>query len=167
MTSRSSLWVVGAGPMSIAYCKVLQHLGIDFTVICRSNSSAIRFYAECGINPITGGIEHALDIMPPPLKSIIAVPVESLNTVARNLSLSGAKSILLEKPGSLYLDEILSLQSICNLNQIEMYIAYNRRFYSSTQRLRELLCHDGGITSCVLNLLNGVILYVSYQSILR
>ena len=143
----SSVWLVGCGQMSIAYTSILQDLGIDFTVIGRNNESAQLFEQKTGLNVFRGGISLALKKLPKPKHAIVAVGVDQLSDVAKQLIDYGCSSLLLEKPGALNIAHLISLCQISKEKNANIYIGYNRRFYSSVRLLRQLLTLDGGITS--------------------
>ena len=94
-------WLVGSGPMSVEYSKVLQVLNLPFIVIGRGEKSAKKFYDATNINVMTGGIETALLKMKPPETAIIAVGVDELSNIAKLLINAGTKRILLEKQAEL------------------------------------------------------------------
>ena len=62
---------------------------------------------------------------------------------------AGCQSLLLEKPGALTHSELQLLQITAQEKGAKVWIAYNRRFYASVQKLRQLVAADGGITSAV------------------
>ena len=55
----------------------------------------------------------------------------------------------MEKPGALYLSELESLHELSANKNAKVFIAYNRRLYSSVFKLRKSVESDGGITSAV------------------
>ena len=60
---------------------------------------------------------------------------------------AGVKNILIEKPAGLNKKEIEDCSKFaieCNAN---VFVAYNRRFYSSVIKAKELINEDGGLTS--------------------
>ncbi len=143
-----SLWLIGAGTMSLEYAKVLNSLGIDYDVICRSSSSAEKFEKEINKHVISGGLSNALKNHKPPDQAIVAVGVEDLAKTAIDLINAGTKRILLEKPGGISTNELSDLYKVSNSNSTSVLLAYNRRFYASTQTLKEMIIKDGGATSC-------------------
>lgn len=145
----SSLWLIGAGPMGQAYAAVLQAQGVPFRVIGRSRASAQAFHQATGLPVHEGGLEASLASLPPPDQAIVAVGVEQLAPTAQQLLTAGCKYLLLEKPGALTMSELQAVHAQANANGAKVWIAYNRRFYASVQKLRELVLADGGITSAV------------------
>lgn len=144
-----SLWLVGAGTMAQEYAKVLNGLGQDFEVIGRSATSAAKFEMATGHAVRQGGLSAALATLPAPDEAIVAVGVEHLAGVAAELIEAGTRRVLIEKPGGLSTEEIRSLKEAAFEKKAEVLVAYNRRFYASTAKARELIADDGGATSCI------------------
>jgi hypothetical protein len=61
----------------------------------------------------------------------------------------GVARILVEKPGALDLSALTALRELANARNAEVLIGYNRRYYSSVRKLKELAAEDGGIVSCL------------------
>jgi predicted dehydrogenase len=127
---KKKLWLVGAGPMAREYAKVLKALEQDFEVIGRGNRSASEFTAATGLPVLRELPKYRPDA------AIIAVGVADLAATAKAVA---AKRMLIEKPAGLSLKDFSGLRSA--------FVAYNRRFYSSTLRARELIEADGGVSS--------------------
>ena len=144
-----SLWIIGAGNISLEYAKVLLNLNHIFKVIGRSDQSAELFELTSGIPVFRGGISKALSIYKPPEQAIVAVGVDNLAEVTKELIKSGTRRILVEKPGGLNRSEIEKLKKLADNYKAEIFIAFNRRYYASTQMAREIIIQDGGILSCV------------------
>jgi len=144
---KKEIWLIGAGGMAIEYTKVLSSMGIIPIVIGRGQASAQAFTKTTGIEVFCGGINAFLETKPKkPFAVIVAVNVVDLaKTTARILNYAHPK-ILLEKPGAITSDEIKMLQACEGSEHIK--IAYNRRFFASTQRVQKLLEEDGGPVSC-------------------
>ena len=62
---------------------------------------------------------------------------------------SGQKKILIEKPGSLYSDKLISFSK--QLTDQTVRIGYNRLLYPSFHKLKSLTEQEGGIISCNFN----------------
>ncbi|GET21576.1 myo-inositol 2-dehydrogenase [Prolixibacter denitrificans] len=141
-------WLVGASQMAVEYTKVLKALGEDFLVIGRGNASAINFYEQTNIKPITGGIENFINSKPEkPNSAIVSVGIEKLKFVTELLIRFGIKKILVEKPGGLNINEVIELNSIAKTFNAIVFIGYNRRFYSSVIKSKEIIQEDGGLKS--------------------
>jgi predicted dehydrogenase len=142
------VWLVGTGDMADEYVKVLSAMGIVPVVIGRGKESAEIFGRKTGLHVISGGIESFLQTGPAkPDAVIIAVNVVNLaRTAACVLEYCQAK-ILLEKPGAINTQDMEILAS-CKGSE-NLFIAYNRRFFSSTQAVRNMIQEDGGPVSCL------------------
>ena len=141
------IWLIGAGAMAQEYALVLKALKQPFEVIGRSESSAISFKKATGCNVKTSGLKSALKKNAAPVAAIVAVGVEQLAEVTKNLIYSGTKYILLEKPGAINLQDIQSLNWLANKKKAKVFIAYNRRFYHSVQKTKDFIKKDGGVLS--------------------
>ncbi len=135
--------------MAQAYASALKTLGAEFVVIGRSTTSAAAFLNATGVPVITGGLEAAIAKFSAPERAIAAVGVEQLASVAQQLIKGGCRQLLLEKPGALCQAELQGIQTAAQACKTSVWIAYNRRFYASVQKLRQLVIDDGGITSAV------------------
>jgi len=81
--------------------------------------------------------------------TIIATPINSLLPMAKAALDSGQDNILIEKPGSLYLKDLQSLDKSSKGKRVR--IAYNRLVYPNLHKLKQLVEEEGGITSCNFN----------------
>ncbi|MCM0147568.1 gfo/Idh/MocA family oxidoreductase [Photobacterium galatheae] len=142
------IWLIGSGSMAVEYSSVLQSMDKEFIVVGRGIESATHFYEKTGHEVITGGLDKFLDSKPSmPLEAVVSVNVDFLHEITVKLLEYGVKRILVEKPGGISIDEIENLNKLTTKNGAELYIAYNRRFFASTQKLVELINQDGGLTS--------------------
>lgn len=125
-----SLWLVGAGAMAQAYARVLTRLGRPFAVIGRGEASAKAFEDAVGVPVLRERPKGRPDL------AIVAVGVKDLAAVVRA---TGARRTLVEKPAGLTLRDLAGMRNA--------FVAYNRRFYASTLKARELIAADGGVLS--------------------
>ncbi len=136
--------------MAQEYGLVLRDMGVNITVAGRGLDSASLFEQRTGIKPRTGGVEKYLREMTLiPDAAIIAVKVKDLFAVCKLALDSGIKRILLEKPGALYSSQI---EELCRYSEnigADIYIAYNRRFYSTVLEAEKMLVDDGGVKSMI------------------
>ncbi len=143
--------LVGAGKIAIEYAKVLTDLNKSYICVGRSEFSASTFTKTTGVRAEAGGIDTFIkgrkgrDSLPS--NAIVAVNVEQLYPVTLSLLESGVKKILLEKPGGVDGQEIKKITEKARQKNAIVYVAYNRRFYASTIRAKEIIEADGGITS--------------------
>jgi predicted dehydrogenase len=140
--------LVGTGNMAREYYRVLRDFDVALTIVGRSGPNADAFHKEFGVNPVIGGIkDYLINCQEKFDGAIVAVGVDLLNETAACILRFGCKRILLEKPGGLNFDEIRSLASLSLTKNAEIFIAYNRRFYTSVSQLLHLAEDDGGILS--------------------
>ncbi|WP_366654181.1 hypothetical protein [Fodinicurvata sp. EGI_FJ10296] len=143
--------IVGAGPMAVEYAKAATHLGIPYRVYGRGADSAATFQAATGVRPGTGPLAHQLSTSPI-RTAIVAVGIPDLPGVAAELIDNGCKRLLLEKPGALNRIELETLADRASRSRdVEIFVAYNRRFYPGVQRAKEIIGDDGGVTSITFN----------------
>ncbi len=142
-----SVWLVGAGGMAVEYAKVLMALGITPVVIGRGQASAVAFEEKTGLPVVAGGLQRFLRKAPAaPAAVVIAVNVVELAQTAALLLDYCQPKVLLEKPGVLSVRDLRLLQT--SKGNAELFIAYNRRYFSSAQAVRRMLEDDGGPVSC-------------------
>jgi predicted dehydrogenase len=134
--------------MAVDYTKVLNGLECPFITIGRSLDSVATYHQVTGVEAQTGGIRSFLRQKPEvPEAAIVAVGIEQLAEVTELLLAYGVKRILLEKPGGLNKEEIVSLAEKAEEKNAEVYLAYNRRFYSSVLQAQQIIEEDGGVQS--------------------
>lgn len=142
------IWLIGSGLMSVDYAKVLEAQNHDYLVIGRGQSSAEEFTGKTGKEVIQGGLDKFLDSNPVLAESaIISVGVAQLYETTLMMIESGVKNILVEKPGGMTQAEMDKLYQCSLENACKVYIAYNRRFFSSVVKAQEMIELDGGVTS--------------------
>lgn len=139
--------VVGSGYMAFEYAKVLSGLKICFSVVGRSIESCNKFRSAFPeIDVFSGGIEDFKQI-----KSfnhcIIATNVDFLMSHTLLMLENDIDNILVEKPGGKNIVEIDNIYRISKEKKSKVFIAYNRRFYTSVQRCLELIKMDSKILS--------------------
>lgn len=142
------MWLIGSGGMAIDYVKVLQALELEFSIIGRGVQSAKACSDATGCQVFSGGLSNYLVTKPPvPTHAIVAVGVEKLHETTLQLLDYGIQVILVEKPAGLNKQEVEAVYRKAKEKNARVYVAYNRRFYASVLRARELIVEDGGITS--------------------
>jgi predicted dehydrogenase len=145
---KKQVWLIGAGPMAVEYAKVLHQQQCQFLTIGRGKQSASSFREKTGLEVIMGGLENFLVSRPAiPKKVIVATGVEALAETTLLLIHYGVKKILCEKPGGINISEIHKVAEAAEKYGTKIYLAYNRRFYSSVIKAREIILQDGGVTS--------------------
>ncbi len=140
--------LVGTGNMGKEYAKVLSSLKVPYEVIGRGKESAELFETAIGKKVLTGGVENVYEnLHDTPDHAIVAVGDYELYGVACFLIESGIKKILLEKPGGTSLGQLVDLKSRADNHGSDVFIAYNRRYYSSVEKALEIIEDDGGVKS--------------------
>lgn len=140
--------LIGAGPMAISHAQVLKGMDLKFIVVGRGKQSAKSFQEETKINVITGGIDKWLsENKEYPKYVIVAVTGTQLGKVTRTLIKHGIKNILLEKPGGLDNNDIKSVAENAKKSNTNIFLGYNRRFYASALKAKEIIEEDGGVNS--------------------
>ena len=143
-----SIWLIGVGPIAIDYLKVLNDLKVKYEVIGRGEKSSKSFTERTGIQPIVGGLIHFLSSNPNICShAIVSVGIEELANVTIQLLEYGVKNILVEKPAGLNKGEIESVADHTKKKNANVYVAYNRRFYASVIKAKDIIIRDGGVTS--------------------
>lgn len=136
--------ILGAGYMASEYLKILSKGEYDITVIGRSKASVDKLaelypnyhFKHGGFNDSQDWDLSAYEF------AINTVNVESLFSTTSSLIDKGIPNILLEKPGGLKEIELLELNSKSESKNSSIVIGYNRRFYSSIKKLKELTKND-------------------------
>ncbi|QUX94499.1 myo-inositol 2-dehydrogenase [Marinomonas sp. CT5] len=142
------IWLIGSGGMSVDYTTVLNSLGVDYIVVGRGANSAEEFKKRAGVDVVVGGTEKLIsESTEVPDAAIISVGVEQLYNVTSLLIEFGVKNILVEKPAALSFNEIDDLYQLSIKKSCSIFIAYNRRFFSSVLELRSRVIEEGGVTS--------------------
>lgn len=148
MSKNEQVWIVGVGPLSVEYWRVLTSLDRRVTAIGRGVASA-RTYAEATTEePHQGGLQSFLATRPDlPQFAIVATGMEALAQTTLQLIEYGVRRILVEKPGAMTYEELLSVQNRARSAGAEVTIAYNRRLFSSVRHARKMMVEDGGVQS--------------------
>lgn len=142
------IWIIGAGTIAQEYAKVLTALGYQFQMIGRGEEKARQVEETFGYKVIRGGLDNFIESEPElPEAAIVATNLGSLapNTIA--LLKYGVRRILCEKPGFLYPEECEKVAALAKEKKAEVYLAYNRRFFTSVLKAKEIIAEDGGVTS--------------------
>lgn len=142
--------LVGAGCMAAEYSRVLETMGISYTVVGRSRTSAEEFQKKTNHFANTGGLAHFCTAHSGSLNFQWAIVASNADELAANtctLLRAGVKNILVEKPAGLHIEEIARVDELTKQRHAHVFVAYNRRFYASVQKVRELIERDGGVSS--------------------
>lgn len=148
MSDNVRVLLIGPGSMGKEYCKVLKSMQFEPIVIGRSVQSAKAFEEEMEIPVISGGLKQGLErISQVPTHAIAAVSINQLADTTKLLMEYGIKNILVEKPAGMDREEIQSICDMAEKTGSHVFVAYNRRFYSSTEKALQIIEEDGGVTS--------------------
>lgn len=140
--------LVGTGYMAVEYSKVLEGLKIEYTVVGNSKSGCVQFQKQTGKSAYEGGLSNQFPKIELPFThAIVATNVEFLEEHTEYLIDKGVPNILVEKPLSVTLEGMRRVKEKAEKSDINVYIAFNRRFYSSVLTAQKLIEEDGGLTS--------------------
>ena len=145
--SKKSVLIIGAGYIANQYAIALSNLKIkDVTILGKTKENLQKFKEFPNFEIIDGGYERNLSKIKKKDLVIIAIPIEELTNTAKKVIENGHSRILIEKPGSVFKNDLLELKKIIKKEKVR--IAYNRFFYPSFHKLLSLVQSEGGITSC-------------------
>lgn len=143
----TDLLLIGTGPHAIQYAEVLKSIGLSFDIVGRGLESRLNFALSTGLSVSALSLPQYLSEGPRITDAIVSVSCDQLSNVCTELILNGFKRILLEKPGALSYSEIRNLAKLAKAHEANVWIAYNRRFYSSVIHAHNMLRDDGGVKS--------------------
>jgi predicted dehydrogenase len=143
--------LVGCGGMARDYASVLKALQQPVKVVGRGAASAQAFEQATQLPVIHGGLQAALaaGTLADARAAIVAVGVEALCETTAQLIGAGVRRILVEKPAGLDAGQVQALHELAQARGAQVFVAYNRRFYSSVRQARRMLQADGGVQSCI------------------
>ena len=146
-SSDMSVLIIGAGYISNQYAHALSEMGInDVTIVSKNKETSSKICNQYGFKPLFGGYENNLSNLPKMDLVIVATPIMTLLPAAQYALENGQTNILIEKPGSLYSEDLISLsRKFPNAN---IQVAYNRLQYPNLHLLKDICKNEGGITSC-------------------
>ena len=139
--------LVGVGPMGREYIKVIKELQkkykIELTCACQSEKSRKEIMHLYNIEAYTSEISSLINTSGKFDLCIVATNVENLFDITNLLiRCNGAEKILIEKPVSFKNSEIDYLKKFQDI-----FVAYNRRFYSSVKILKEMTNNFNDVSS--------------------
>jgi predicted dehydrogenase len=136
--------IVGVGLIAQEYAKVLKELGVSFTLVGRDpkKTQAVKDHLHCEV--FSGGVQNFLEATSMKFDGAInAVDTENLYPVNLALIQSGkVRQVLTEKPGAFTETEFKHLAEASEKVSCPLYIAYNRRNFSSVLKLKEILSKE-------------------------
>lgn len=145
--------IVGSGYMCEEYYKVLKDIGIqDIWIVGRGREKIDKLKKEYNIEKaFYGGLSEFIKNFDRKIHFdliINTVNVENLYEINKFILESNLGNLLLsEKPGCLNSEEADYLNNLSKVKNKKIFIAYNRRFYSSVLKLKNLLLNKKDILS--------------------
>lgn len=146
--------LIGCGNIGEEYIKSLIKLNIKFLVIGNTYDKCENLKNKYNINIISGGIENFLFNFEPKY-IIIATPINLLDKHLEICLKSGAKNILLEKPGSIYLEKMEKI--IDKYPDRNIIVGYNRRFFPAIIKAKKIIDDDNGALSFQLSINESIL----------
>lgn len=141
--------LIGTGQMAKQYALSLEKLNRPYMVLGNSDESSNVFGRKFGKEVLSGSfrLNKALLSSYKFENIFIAVTEKQIFYCLKNLSdLNNFEKVFIEKPGALSFEEVISIQKF--LNSEKFYVSYNRRFYSSVEKLIQLSREEGGFIGC-------------------
>lgn len=138
--------LIGGGFMGKEYIKSLIRLDEDFVVVVKSENQLLKdTYPHVKI--ISGGIDNFIENTKEwNFKScIIATPIQFLEDNLEKILERGTQNVLIEKPGGT--DNKKMKKIIDFYPDRTIVVAYNRRFYDTVEKAKEIIEEDGGVSS--------------------
>ena len=134
--------IIGAGYMANEYLKIFSKLkNINVVALCnRSKKNSIKLKKKYKIGKIFNEIEKMYKITKPD-GVIIALSPDIIKTMIGSI-LKYPWKCLFEKPVGLNFKESIYINKLQKKNNINSYIALNRRYYSSTKYLLNKISRD-------------------------
>lgn len=142
-----TILLIGTGPMALDYAKVLIAQKKSFQVIGRGEESAKRFEDQTDIKPFVGGIQKYLqtNIIKDNTYVVIATGTEVLMPSLLLVLQAGAEKVLIEKPAAISIEELINNRERLSSYSEKVFVAYNRRFYTSVIEAQKMIEEDGGL----------------------
>lgn len=151
--SNTSATVVGIGTMGRHYVHALQALGVRRLRLCSQSEASLAPFLDLeGVERVPGGMERLTCRPDAGELGIIATPTALLVSAAERLASLGFRKLLIEKPVSLWAEEIERLADHLERDGVEAVCAYNRVAYPSFLNIKAAASREGGITSCTYTL---------------
>ena len=147
--TRCAATVIGYGTMGKQHVRALRALGVRQIRVCtRSADSLQELRAREGIEAVGGGVERLRCAPTPGELGIVATPIQALVPAAECLAALGFRRLLIEKPVSLWSQDIERLADALEPQGIDAVCAYNRIAYPAFHEVAARSAQEGGMTSC-------------------
>ena len=146
--SNSSVTIIGGGYMGQEYAKALECLDIsNVTIITNTEKDPKNFSNKFDYKILSGGYKKHILLLKKQDLVIIATPTELLFPVCDLCLDYKQDNILVEKPGSLFINDLKLLEEKSKGRRIR--IAYNRLCYTNVHLLKKLCNNE--ILSCTFD----------------
>lgn len=143
---KKSILIIGSGFIAREYCKIFQYLNCQNVIILgNSEESTKKLADEYNFKYVFGGFKKKLNQIEKKDLVIICTPIHLLLEATKLCLSSGQNNILIEKPGTLYPEELLKINE--HVSNQTVKIGFNRILYPSQLYLKKLI-EDEEITSC-------------------
>ena len=143
---KKSILIIGNGFIAREYCKIFQYLKCqNITILGNSEESTKKLANEFKFKYFFGGFENKLNQIENKDLVIICTPIHLLLEATKLCISSGQKNILIEKPGTLYPEELLNINE--QISDQNVKIGFNRILYPSQLYLKKLIENEE-VTSC-------------------
>ncbi len=143
---KKSILIIGSGFIAREYCKIFQYLKCRNVIILgNSEKSSKKLADEYKFKYVFGGFEKKLNQIEKKDLVIICTPIHLLLEATKLCLSSGQKNVLIEKPGTLYPEELLKINE--RITDQTVKIGFNRILYPSQLHLKKLI-ESEEITSC-------------------
>ena len=150
-----SILIIGAGRMAYEYTRAAIAFNIDnITIIGNSKKNLKKFKDFPQIKILDGGFRKNIKTLDRKDLVIIATPISELCEALKSSLENNQKNILVEKPGSINIDDLKNLKPIIKNSRVR--IGYNRLLYPSFHKLKLILERDEKILSCKFDLTEWV-----------
>jgi predicted dehydrogenase len=141
------IYLFGAGRMGKEYAKVLRYLDHKFTLVTsRTPRDILIDWVDLKLNNVRIiTLEEYFRSDQIAESVIVAVKSTATYKLCVDLLNQGVKEILAEKPLAYNSTELFFLKNLVEANKANLLIAYNRRFYQTINKVKDIALEDGGI----------------------
>ena len=148
MSNNLDVLLIGCGNMAKEYAKVLNAQKVNYMTVGRGKEKAQSFQKEMQVETRYGGIESVIEsLSETPRCAIVATNVLTICDVTVCLIRHGVRRILVEKPAGMNRAEVDKINRLASEMGAEIFVAYNRRYFSSVLKAKEMIEEDGGVDS--------------------
>lgn len=135
--------IIGTGRICREYIKCLNNFSVPVDILGRNRSTALTLQEETK-KQVFWSIDDLVRKNNYYSHSIIAVPIEeSVNSTLLAIEKLGVKSILAEKPGAIDSGGLTEIIKSAELKNVDVFIAYNRRFFDSVLMAKDIINGEG------------------------